>query len=224
MDLLYTSQQFEGGSFVYVYGLYGVSGSQSVVTTNAASGHNSLVCVTTDDVAALPSVFSEAEASTTNPSVSTRVFYTTTSDLIIGFSKPGLGITMSAGAGTSVVINNTASHAAWTNSVGVSGGYWTLHVSGTGSGQLNLISFALQPYAATGTLAYMVSQSQNQFSVTTDPPLASFVGWSASNFYDLFLGSGLAVLFYLRGWLVAMIMIGAIIYFVYRFFIFFKSH
>ena len=83
-------------------------------------------------------------------------------------------------------------------------------------------TFTLSEGNTPGTLQQVVDNATTTFDQTTDPPLGDYLDWSATNFYDLFLGSGLAVLFYLRGWIVAILMIGALVYFAYRMFLFFR--
>ena len=68
----------------------------------------------------------------------------------------------------------------------------------------------------------LVNQATTTFSATTGFDLTAMLAWAVTNFYDLFLGSGLAVLYTLRGWIVAVIMIAAVLYFAYRLYQFFR--
>lgn len=68
----------------------------------------------------------------------------------------------------------------------------------------------------------IVSVGTSTFAATTGSSLDAYLSWAVSNIYDLFLGSGLAVLYELRGWIVAIIMIAAVVYFAYRLFQFFR--
>jgi hypothetical protein len=68
----------------------------------------------------------------------------------------------------------------------------------------------------------MIAGAQASMERTTGFNVASTVEWSGNNLFKLFIGSGLAVLLALRGWIVAMVIIGSIIYFAYRAFRFFK--
>jgi hypothetical protein len=57
---------------------------------------------------------------------------------------------------------------------------------------------------------------------TTGFEMGDVVTWAGDNLIKLFIGSGLAVLYSLRGWIVALVIIGAIVYFAYRAFRFFR--
>lgn len=68
----------------------------------------------------------------------------------------------------------------------------------------------------------LLSSATSTFMTTTGFNVGEVVTWSGDNLIKLFIGSGLAVLYELRGWIVALVMIGAIIYFAYRAFRFFR--
>lgn len=68
----------------------------------------------------------------------------------------------------------------------------------------------------------LISTAESGFSSTTGFTVASVVDWMGDNLISLFIGSGLAVLYNLRYWIVALVIIGAIVYFAYRAFRFFR--
>ena len=68
----------------------------------------------------------------------------------------------------------------------------------------------------------MLSSATSTFMTTTGFDVGDVVTWAGDNLIKLFIGSGLAVLYELRGWIVALVMIGAIVYFAYRAFRFFR--
>jgi len=68
----------------------------------------------------------------------------------------------------------------------------------------------------------LITTASSGFASTTGFSVASVVTWSGDNLIKLFIGSGLSVLYELRYWIVALVIIGAIIYFAYRAFRFFK--
>ena len=68
----------------------------------------------------------------------------------------------------------------------------------------------------------LINAATGTFATTTGFSITDFLSWAVTNFYDLFLGSGLAVLYTLRGWIVAVIMLSAILYFAYRLYQFFR--
>lgn len=72
------------------------------------------------------------------------------------------------------------------------------------------------------TFESVVDGATTTFAGTTGMSLDDTLAWAVANFYDLFLGSGLALLYTLRGWIVAIIMISAVIYFAYRLYQFFR--
>lgn len=74
----------------------------------------------------------------------------------------------------------------------------------------------------TDGLGPEIDAASQGFASTTGFDIPSVINWAGDNLIKLFIGSGLAVLFQLRYWLVALVVIAAIIYFSYRAFRFFK--
>lgn len=68
----------------------------------------------------------------------------------------------------------------------------------------------------------LVTDASTGFATTTGFSIASVVDWVGDNLITLFIGSGLSVLYNLRYWIVALVIIGAIVYFAYRAFRFFR--
>ena len=68
----------------------------------------------------------------------------------------------------------------------------------------------------------MISAATSSFMTTTGFEVSSIVTWAGDNLIKVFIGSGLAVLYNLRYWIVALIIISAIVYFAYRAFQFFR--
>lgn len=68
----------------------------------------------------------------------------------------------------------------------------------------------------------LVTSAESGFASTTGFSIASVVDWTGDNLITLFIGSGLAVLYNLRYWIVALVILAAIIYFAYRAFRFFR--
>ncbi len=68
----------------------------------------------------------------------------------------------------------------------------------------------------------LISGAEGGFASTTGFSVGDVVQWSGDNLIKLFIGSGLSVLYELRYWIVALVIIGAVIYFSYRAFRFFK--
>lgn len=68
----------------------------------------------------------------------------------------------------------------------------------------------------------LLSNATTTFMTTTGFDVGDVVTWAGDNLIKLFIGSGLAVLYELRGWIVALVIIGAIVYFAYRAFRFFR--
>lgn len=68
----------------------------------------------------------------------------------------------------------------------------------------------------------LVTSANTGFASTTGFSIDSVTQWAGDNLIKLFLGSGLAVLYSLRYWIVALVVIAAIVYFAYRAFRFFK--
>jgi hypothetical protein len=70
--------------------------------------------------------------------------------------------------------------------------------------------------------SFITQYGENPFFDTTDPTIGDVVTWASDNVFKLFLGSGLMVLLYLWPWITALIVLGAIIYFSFRAFQFFR--
>jgi hypothetical protein len=68
----------------------------------------------------------------------------------------------------------------------------------------------------------LLNSATTTFAGTTGFDVSQVVTWAGDNLIKLFIGSGLAVLYELRGWIVALVVIGAIVYFAYRAFRFFR--
>lgn len=68
----------------------------------------------------------------------------------------------------------------------------------------------------------LITDASAGFASTTGFGISDVVTWSGDNLIKLFIGSGLAVLYNLRYWIVALVIIGAVVYFAYRAFRFFR--
>lgn len=68
----------------------------------------------------------------------------------------------------------------------------------------------------------MINAATSTFLTTTGFGMSDAVTWTTDNLLKLFIGSGLGLLYNLRGWIVALVVIGAIVYFAYRAFRFFR--
>lgn len=68
----------------------------------------------------------------------------------------------------------------------------------------------------------IIQSATSTFQTTTGFSMDAVLAWVKTNLIDLFLGSGLGLLYTLRGWIVALVVIGAIVYFAYRAFRFFR--
>jgi hypothetical protein len=68
----------------------------------------------------------------------------------------------------------------------------------------------------------LITSAEAGFASTTGFSVSSVVTWAGDNLIKLVIGSGLAVLYNLRYWIVALVIIGAVVYFAYRAFRFFR--
>jgi hypothetical protein len=68
----------------------------------------------------------------------------------------------------------------------------------------------------------MLTDANNGFGSSTGLTIDGVVSWAGDNLIKLFIGSGLAVLFNLRWWIAALVIIAALVYFAYRAFRFFR--
>lgn len=71
-------------------------------------------------------------------------------------------------------------------------------------------------------LGGMIENANVQFEATTGFNVPMVGAWAGENLIKLFIGSILAIIYGLRYWIVALVIIGAIVYFAYRAFRFFK--
>ncbi len=73
-----------------------------------------------------------------------------------------------------------------------------------------------------GSIRDIMDQANSNFQATTNFSITGVVGWAGDNLIKLFIGSGLGLLFDLRWWIMAMLIISSIVYFSYRSYQFFK--
>ena len=76
--------------------------------------------------------------------------------------------------------------------------------------------------AVDPTLQDTIDAANTGFLAAVGINIADVVSWAGTNLYLLFIGSGLAVLYNLRYWIVALVIISAIVYFAFRAFRFFR--
>lgn len=68
----------------------------------------------------------------------------------------------------------------------------------------------------------IINTATTSFQTTTGFSFSDVVSWVGDNLIKLFIGSGIGVLDALKYWIVALVVIGAIVYFAYRAFRFFR--
>ena len=68
----------------------------------------------------------------------------------------------------------------------------------------------------------LISNATSSFATTTGFEMSSLVTWMADTLLKLFLGGGLSVLYELRYWIVALIVISIIVFFAFRAFRFYR--
>lgn len=68
----------------------------------------------------------------------------------------------------------------------------------------------------------LITTAETGFATTTGFSVGSVVQWSGDNLIKVFIGSGLSLLYELRYWIVALVIIAGAIYFAYRAFQFFR--
>lgn len=68
----------------------------------------------------------------------------------------------------------------------------------------------------------LIDTAEAGFASTTGFSVADTVTWSADNLIKVFIGSGLALLYELRYWILALVIIAAVIYFAFRAWVFFR--
>ncbi len=123
--------------------------------------------------------------------------------------------------------DGTYTFQSWSTSGGY-GGYGLIDVSETfpspGSSFAHVTFYHADPPPppTPNPFIQQIAAATSTFSGTTGFDLSAVMVWAGDNLIKLFIGSGLALLFYLRGWIVAMLVIAAIIYFAYRAFRFFR--
>jgi hypothetical protein len=78
------------------------------------------------------------------------------------------------------------------------------------------------PTPPGGNFGDLITNASEGAETTIGFNVAGVASWAGTNLISLFIGSGLAVIYNLRFWLVALAIIGAIIFFAYRAFIFFR--
>jgi len=68
----------------------------------------------------------------------------------------------------------------------------------------------------------LIDAANAGFASTTGFSVDSVTSWAGDNLIKLFIGSGLAVLYTLRYWIVALIIISLVVYFSFRAYQFFR--
>ncbi len=68
----------------------------------------------------------------------------------------------------------------------------------------------------------LIATAEAGFASTTGFSMGDLVTWTGTNLLDLFIGSGVALLYELRYWIIALVVIAGIIYFSFRAFQFFR--
>lgn len=68
----------------------------------------------------------------------------------------------------------------------------------------------------------LILDASNSFASTTGFTIASVVTWAGDNLIKLWIGSGVAVLYELRYWLMAFVIIAAVVYLAFRLWHFFR--
>lgn len=74
-----------------------------------------------------------------------------------------------------------------------------------------------------GVFQGLIDSASSGFASTSGFTMASAVGFVDENLIKLFIGSGMSVLYNLRWWIIAMLVIAGIIYFAFRAFRFFRT-
>lgn len=67
-----------------------------------------------------------------------------------------------------------------------------------------------------------ITAAETGFASTTGFQISDAVTWTGTNLLQVFIGSGLALLYELRYWIVALIILAGVVYFAYRAFLFFR--
>lgn len=80
----------------------------------------------------------------------------------------------------------------------------------------SLIEIPEAPVGGGGTFQSLIDDGDAAYNTVTGESMAATVAWSGDNLVKPFMGSGLAVFYYLRYWILAIIIISIITYFAYR--------
>ena len=83
-------------------------------------------------------------------------------------------------------------------------------------------SASCSPSPPSGGIGDMIAFANSAYASTTGFTLTATAAFAGDTFFNLFAGSGLAVLYELRYWIVALLILAAIIYFSFRALRFFK--
>ena len=69
----------------------------------------------------------------------------------------------------------------------------------------------------------LITAAESGFASTTGFTMSAAVDWTGTNLTKLFIGSGLALLYNLRYWIIVLVALPLIVYFAYRAFRFFRA-
>ncbi len=84
------------------------------------------------------------------------------------------------------------------------------------------LAFAAPVLTHADSMNSLIGNATSSFANTTGVEVDNVVTWAGDNLIKLFIGSGFAVLYALRYWIVALIIFGALVYFSFRALGFFK--
>lgn len=117
-----------------------------------------------------------------------------------------------APSGTSAYANSTPS---WINTTSLGNYEFVVHDAGPPPPPP-------PPPPSSGGIMSLIDLADQGFGSTTGFTAAAAVTWTQDNLIRLFIGSGMAVLYNLRYWIMALLVIASVVYFAFRAFMFFR--
>lgn len=93
----------------------------------------------------------------------------------------------------------------------------------SGIATFDVANYTVTNFISAGSFSFLANNADNAFKDTTGTTMGASVGWVGNNLTEIFIGGGLSLLYYLRWWIVALILLSAIVYFSFRAYLFFRT-
>lgn len=218
-------------SYFYIYAHEAVASETITATWTNSANAKHMICQNFDGVDSGDPYTDVGftQASSTSHTITLTPTYDHAYAFIFAATYFGGTATLSAGTNTSQSFlfgfnGGSGLYAGTTDvSAGVAENY-TINRASTG--RILLTGVYLNPYSPTppSPISFQgwIDAADSGYESTTGFTAAAAVAWTGDNLIKVFIGSGMSVLYYLRYWILALIIVALVVYFAFRAFVFFR--